>query len=135
MNLQCKKVVYEYSWKMFYTSFVKSNILRTTHNHSYWTINPGNQRFHEELTLEIRGIIIVNHRCLSFFVMVVYISTFTQNSYKYRVNCSITMFIWFTISNSRQSSYTFSIYTSYNISRNKSCDNFAIKTWYFCWSS
>jgi hypothetical protein len=54
-----------------------------SYQHSYWTINPGNQRFHEQLTPEIRGIIIVNHRCLSFFVMVVYISTFTQNSYKY----------------------------------------------------
>ena len=45
------------------------------------------------------------------------------------------MLIWFPISNNRHPSHTFSIYTSGNISRNKSWDNFATKTWYFCWSS
>jgi hypothetical protein len=44
-----------------------------------------------------------------------------------RVNCSITMLIWFTISNSRQSSYTFSIYTSYNIALIKASKNIKIK--------
>ena len=48
-----------------------------------------------------------------------------------RVNCSITMLIWFVISNSRQPSYTFSIYSSCNISRNKSCKQFCNKNLIF----
>jgi hypothetical protein len=53
------------------------------YQHSYWTINPGNQRFHEQLTLEIRGIIIVNHRCLSFFVMVVHVYKYFNTEFIY----------------------------------------------------